>query len=434
MSELLNWISNIETCPGMMIIHGFIILGLVYLYFRKAGTERKLLFWSAWLFKLGMSVAVGLIYLYYYTANDTWSIFNDACRLANLARSDGWTYLDFILNSHASDTFWSELTFTQSRTLFFVKVLSFFAWIGGNNYWIAALYFATLSFFSSWNLFLVVVRYVDGSQPAAILAFLFFPSIGFWSSGIIKETLALSGIYWLTALFIRVMSGTSMRPWHWIGAGVAVWVAWNLKYYWTALFMSVTITSLGIYFIQKRSSFISRHKMISWLAIFFVLCITVSLLHPNFYLSRFLEVLISNHDNFVRISKPEGLIQFYDLHASWWSVLLNAPWALFSSLFRPWLGEATGWTSWLAAFENLMLVVLTIALAFRKDWKITDRMILLSGVVYIVLLCIFLALSTPNLGTLSRYRVGCLPFFVFLISYRNPLVNYFVGSVSFFNR
>jgi hypothetical protein len=34
---------------------------------------------------------------------------------------------------------------------------------------------------------------------------------------------------------------------------------------------------------------------------------------------------------------------------------------------------------------------------------------------YIFFLCIFIGLSTPNFGTLSRYRVGYEPYFVLLI-------------------
>jgi hypothetical protein len=39
-----------------------------------------------------------------------------------------------------------------------------------------------------------------------------------------------------------------------------------------------------------------------------------------------------------------------------------------------------------------------------------------------MLLAIFLALSTPNFGTLSRYKIGFFPFLVFLTLYKNPLL------------
>jgi hypothetical protein len=34
---------------------------------------------------------------------------------------------------------------------------------------------------------------------------------------------------------------------------------------------------------------------------------------------------------------------------------------------------------------------------------------------YVVFLCVFLALSTPNFGTLSRYRIGFTPFLWLLL-------------------
>ncbi len=50
-----------------------------------------------------------------------------------------------------------------------------------------------------------------------------------------------------------------------------------------------------------------------------------------------------------------------------------------------------------------------------------NRLIVMAALVFICVLCIFLALSTPNLGTLSRYRVGFLPFFVLLTLADHPV-------------
>jgi hypothetical protein len=155
------------------------------------------------------------------------------------------------------------------------------------------------------------------------------------------------------------------------------------------------------------------------------------MLHPNFYLNRFLDVVITNHDDFARISADKGLIHFYDLHAHWSSVILNAPWALFSGLLRPFVWEANGLMSILASLENLLIVILLISSLSRVTRIEKHRLLLISTGTYIVLLCIFLALSTPNLGTLSRYRVGFLPFLIFIISYRNPLLVYLIRRIKF---
>ena len=197
------------------------------------------------------------------------------------------------------------------------------------------------------------------------------------------------------------------------------------------MFGAVVFTYVIVFLVSRRFSFIQKHKVVGWLIVFIFLCGGASLLHPNFYLHRFLEVLITNHDTFIRISEDHGLIHFHNLHASWASVIVNSPWALFSGLLRPFVWEASGMTALLASLENLVIAILLISALSGFKMKSPHRLLLLSTIMYIALLCIFLALSTPNLGTLSRYRVGFLPFLIFIISYRNPLIGYFSDRVKF---
>jgi hypothetical protein len=247
----------------------------------------------------------------------------------------------------------------------------------------------------------------------------------------VKETLALAGIYFIAGLFLRYIHQQKIKWFEWLIALYSFWVAWNLKYYWTALFAAVLLSYVTVFFLSKKFSVIQKQEVLSMLIIFVFLCGGVSLLHPNFHLDRFLEVLISNHNDFIRISEPGGLIHFNQLQASWGSVIANAPWALFSGLLRPFVWEASGLTATLAAIENLGIMILLLSALSGLRKKSSHKLLLFSTILYIALLCIFLALSTPNLGTLSRYRVGFLPFLIFIISYRNPLLTYLSNRVKF---
>ncbi len=415
----------------MIFLHIVILGCLAWLHFKKSAGDHKVLYGFALIFKLVMGIALGLVYRYYYQANDTWLFFEDAGKLADLARGDFRSYLQFLWRADQSQPVWHLLANTQERSLFFVKIVSGFALISGKSYWINAIYFSFISFISCWYLFQTVIKnFAESTKPAA-LAFLFLPSVIFWSSGIVKETLALAGLYCLASVFIKIIKGDT-RTWvEWVLVLFSFYVAWSLKYYWTALFMAVVTTSLIIFLLRKRVVGLQRYKLIGWVVIFFTLSAIASQLHPNFYLSRFLSVLITNHDDFVKISRPAALIHYYQLTASWLSIFLNAPWALFSGLFRPFIVEANGMIPVFASIENLVLLVLTGACFFHRKAQPVDRLLFFSTVVYVVLLCVFLALSTPNLGSLSRYRVGFLPFFTFIISYRNPLLQYLFARISF---
>lgn len=405
----------------MIFLHVLLLTGGVYYYLTRSGVEDKFLFWSAWLFRLLSGTALGLVYTYYYEANDTWQFFGDAKTLSAFARSNWIDYLKFLFVGGPDDPIWQNLFNTQERSLFLVKVISILCLLGDDNYWTCVLYFSTLSFLAAWILFSTIIRHFEHAKLAAALAFLFFPSVAFWSSGLVKETLALAGIFWMSAIFIKFLKGNKISMFQLSLGLLALWVAWNLKYYWAALFLVVVVTTVGVYLLQ-RFAIVKSYWWLTWSGLFVLICTLASQVHPNFYFSRFLEVIVSNHDAFARISKPDGLIHFYMLDAAWWSMFINSPWALVSGLFRPWLGEANGFTGLIAAFENLFLLILLLSTFFRKSWRTNHPLLLTTIIVYVVLLCALLALSTPNLGTLSRYRVGFLPFFVFVIAYGNPLI------------
>jgi len=414
-------------------LHFFIIFCIGWLTFKKYGQEHPRIFWFGFLFRFFMGIALGLLYVYYYSENDTWLFFKDANELAKIGKSDFSTYLKFLLTDDMPEYLLSQLANSQDRSLFLIRIMSVFSLIGDNNYWVSALWFSLLSFLAAWYLFSIVTRLFSNSELSASLAFLFFPSVAFWSSGLIKETLALAGIYMSAGLILKISQQQKMEWTEWIIAMAGFWVAWNLKYYWAALFGAIAFTYLIVYFLSKKFAWLQKqnHKIIGWLIIFIFLCGAVSLLHPNFYLSRFLEVLVNNHNVFVKISDDDGLIHFYNLHATWGSVILNSPWALISGLIRPFVWEAAGMTSILASLENMVILMLFVSSLAGIRRTGSHRMLLFSIWVYVALLCIFLALSTPNLGTLSRYRVGFLPFFIFVISYRNPLLTYLTGRIKF---
>src|SRR6478736_2670817 len=152
----------------------------------------------------------------------------------------------------------------------------------------------------------------------------------------------------------------------------------------------------------------------------------LSFMHPNFYLDQFLGVIISNYNDFAELSDPKNLIHYYQLEGTLTSLLINSPWALLSGLFRPMIGEGQGLLGFAASVENFLLLILFIGalLNLKKMFTSSHKVILWAAISYCMVLCVFLALSTPNFGTLSRYRVGFLPIFVFLMAYCNPIVNW----------
>ena len=403
-----------------------LIFYCVYSLGEKWKVSSKKLFWGAFLFRLSAGITLGLIYSYYYSAGDTWSFFNDAKIFSAIARHDCFSYLKTIFDFGEDQVIVNDLINRDLRSIFFIKIISIFCLLSLDNYWVCAAYFSLLGFSCAWMLHRKITSVFPDSHKASALAFLFFPSVVFWSSGMEKESIALCGIYFVTIGFLTIWSRQRPGELFWFLALPVCFIVWSLKYYWMIVFFISIFTALVTRFLEAKFSAIKKYRFVIWGLLFFGIGALLSFTHPNFYFHQFLEVIVSNYNDFAAISNPKNLIYYFHLSHSWTSIIINSPWALLSGLFRPVIGEGAGPLGFFASIENFIVLVLFFGalINLRRARKAPGQIVLLSALSYCTVLCVFLALSTPNFGTLSRYRVGFLPFFVFVIAYRNPIIEW----------
>lgn len=415
----------------VIVIPAFHILLIFLIAYRIRRKETFLvrLFWPSLLLKLFAGISLGLLYTYYYPVGDTFGYFKDASLLASVAVEDFPAYMRFLFFNQGLAP--HLLTFDEPRALFLTKITSVFSIATHSNYWIIGLYFSLISFLSAWFLVKTINRNVSSVKTPSVIAFLLLPSIVFWTSGLIKESLAVAALYFLVAFFLKIWFNEKPRALHFVMAVVSLWVFWNLKYYFVAVFLPVACTTLLYKLIGRKWPVRSaRSEIVVWIAILIFPLFLITFLHPNFYPERFLEVIVLNNAAYNQMSSPIDLVHFINLRADFRSIAQNAPWALFSGLFRPLFWEAGTILQFLAGMENTLLLCFFLATLtqIKKYLSSPHRVLVLALLVYVTLLCILITLSAPNFGTLSRYRAGYLSFFVFLVLCNNPFLNYLERS------
>jgi hypothetical protein len=395
------------------------VLGLAWLtryYLRSRSLSAPKLASVALGLKLLAGVGLGMLYFDHYGSGDTISYWHDGVRIADLFRGDPIGSLTFFWDDSNLPDFTSLLQHQAPRSLFFSKFSGIAALMTLDTYWAMASVMSLLSFLGAWFLFRELEATWPSERNAAIIAVLFFPSVVFWSSGLIKESVGLASLYVLIALGLSANRGWTYG-WKSIPLVlVALWIGWNLKYYWLGIFLPVAIPTLLVMMTINYRPAWRRYDLLLWTLLFALLLVGATNSHPNFYTSRFLEVICENNLEFTRLSDPPRLVQYLNLEPTVPSILLNAPAALIAGLFRPFVWEAFNTLSLLASLENLMLLLLVIQAlpALRSVFGSPNRVFVLSALVYVLLLTTFLALSTPNFGTLSRYRIGAVPILVYL--------------------
>ncbi|MBS1544125.1 MAG: hypothetical protein JST14_10860 [Bacteroidetes bacterium] len=394
------------------------VFWLLWLAYR--GEAHRRLFVSALLAKVVGASAVRWLYFNHYRSGDTIGYWMDARTIAEHWLIDPLETLGFYWNEESIASEWVQsLIYHTDRSVYFTKFAALVALISSGNYWLMGLLLATLSFAGTWYLFKSVKEYFPQALFPASLALLFWPSVVVWSSGVIKESVAFTALFFVTGLLLRILKGNPVSYGEWILAALCIWSGWSLKYYWFAIWIPVAATTIFIAWITSLKPAYGRYYLVLWPVAFSLMLLAVTSFHPNFHLSRIVAVIYENNQAFVRIS--EHYIQYQNLQPSVWSMLKNAPLALISSLYRPIPGETYNFMYVLASLENFVLMILTLwMLPFLRHLKPAHwGQVTMPALVYIVLEAVLLGLSTPNLGTLSRYRIGFMPFFVFMLLHQN---------------
>jgi hypothetical protein len=394
-------------------MHIIFISLFCYWLWRKQELPLRKFYWHGLAAKLSAGILVGIVHAAFYAGSDTFSMFQWATELSQQARVDFLGYLKYLWNGGTEGYFPGE-----ERTTFFVKITSVFALISFENYWITSIYFSLFSFLAAWRLTKIIWLNFPGVGIPAAVALLFFPSCVFWASGIIKESLAMMGLYLLAAPFLRLWLRQGITLFQIVVGVMAIWIVWQLKYYFIGLFIPAFLAALlGRMISEKRSVNRFSIELAMWFFIFVCICLAASFAHPNFSLSRFADVLVSNNVAFLKLSNSDDVINFYNLQNTWSTIVINSPWALLSGLFRPFIWEANTMLKLVVSLENTVLFVLVVmsTRALLNIKTSPHRLLVVAVLVYAILLCIFLAISTPNFGTLVRYRVGFLPFLLILV-------------------
>jgi hypothetical protein len=400
----------------ILLLEVFGLAWLVRHYLRSPSLSTPVLASVALMLKLMAGVGLGLLYINHYGSGDTLSFWHDGVKIADLFLADPLGAMSFTWDEANLPDFTQSLLEQTPRSLFFSKICGIAALLTLDNYWAMASLLSISSFGGAWFLFRELEKTWPSERNAAIIAVLFFPSVTFWSSGLIKESAGLAALHVLVGLGLSANRGW---PYGWKSLPIAlaaVWIGWNLKYYWMGIFLPVAIPTLMVMMVSRWKPALRRYDLLLWTALFVLLMTAATHSHPNFYTSRFLDVIYESNLEFARLSDPPRIVQYLNLEPTVASMVMNAPTALIAGFFRPFIWEAFNALSLLASIENLVLLLLVLQAlpVLRAVLVSSNRVLIVAALIYVLLLTTFLALSTPNFGTLSRYRIGAVPVLVFL--------------------
>lgn len=383
-------------------------------------------FFPALSMKILGALAVGFIYQFYYEGGDTFNYHTYGSRVIwNLMMDDPIAGLGLIFSSGDpyATRYASQVLFHNDPSSYFVvKLGALFDLLTFSSYSGTAVLFAFLSFLGLWHLFLTFYELFPHLSKRIAICVLFIPSVVFWGSGILKDTVVIAGLgfaaYHVKRLFLdRRLSLRSI-----IGLIISAIVIYTVKKYVLLCFIPA-----ALFWIYSGNLQRIRSKMLRLLLVPLLLIVTVLsgffLIQkvgeddPKYALDKIAETArVTAYDIGFWSGRNAGSgYTLGELDGSFGSMIAHMPQAINVSLFRPYLWEVKNPLMLLSSLESLAFLGITVyllvsaPLSFIRSFGNPNVLFCL---VFSLSFAFAVGVSTYNFGTLSRYKIPLVPFYL----------------------
>ncbi|WP_426059913.1 hypothetical protein [Hymenobacter sp. B1770] len=329
---------------------------------------------------------------------------------------------------HADGTGYDAVYQGLSNTWYLIKLLALLNLASLETDWLNGLYLSLFAFVGCWQLVRTLAEVLPNTpNGAGVVAFLLWPSVWFWTTGISKEAALLGSGAWLTAQVLDLLYGKvqdqPQRVWNRLGWGLLTiglaYLHFKMRYFFAVPLLGVLAgVALG-HWLQQLG--LARYRWVQAVVLATVLGLGIWLapqLSMGFSANKFTNQVIKVYTFEVAHSAGKPHFEYPDLRPTLESMVAHAPLAVANVLTRPWLGESRQPTYVAAGLENaaiLSLLALALAAVARGRAGRLPFGLGLGLVVFCVILAFLMGLTTPNLGSLNRYKSGLLPFLLLVL-------------------
>jgi hypothetical protein len=409
-----------------------VIVYLIAFLIRPMVTEpaNKRYFIPGFSLKVLGALFVGIIYQFYYGGGDTFTYFNLGSKYIWEAFKDNPLLalkLIFAGSEYHSDTFEyaSKIyTYGDASSYFVVRAAGVLDILTFHTYSSTAILFAAISFSGLWALYHVFYRMFPGLHLQLAIAIFFIPSVFFWGSGILKDTITMGALGWATYAIYYLFIAKRHLIASVIVLLAALFTIYTIKIYILLCFLPAAI--LWISYLRMASV---RNVIFKILLAPFVLGIAgfggyysivkVAEDNPRYNIENITETarVTAEWIHYVSQREQGSAYTLGDFDYSPAGMVKKFPLAIWVTLYRPYLWESHNIVMLMSALESFALLIFTIyvvyALGFiRALTKVFSTPVLTFCFLFSIIFAFAVGLTTYNFGTLVRYKIPMYPYFV----------------------
>jgi hypothetical protein len=413
----------------------------IFYYFvvRKASTYdielRKIFLTAFWLRMFGCFAYSMVLQYYYGGAGDSFTYYEGSDFLhEQLSKNLGNIKYFFAsprdfqqwFNSEVSDANLTGYMGISSATAV-MKIAAVFSFLAFNKFLIISLFFALFSFAGQWRLFQVFNDYGKGkNQKLLAYAVLYSPSIWFWGSGLMKDSICLGAMGFIIYILYNNLVKKQISLRQWLLLPCLIFLVYIIKSYIIVILMASIMVVFFFRYILLVKNILMRIIAILFFLIASAIFFAVSnfsgqindLVEESYTQVQTFQLNYQNLQSGDENSKAGFELGAVD--ASLGSMLLKGPGVIFTCLYRPFIWESRKIIILFTALESTLLLLSTLYLLYKTRvtgfFKIIfSNHLILFCFVLSMLFALIIGFTTFNFGTMTRYKIILMPFYYFML-------------------
>ncbi len=429
-----NYLTVLDIIPALL---WFIILS-VYVNTKASKLENKELrpyFLRNFYIKIFYGIAFTLVYLIIYGGGDTIAYWDGAAVLNKLFFKSPSLYFEEITSAPSFETGWihydsetgvpPDWIYRESEGWFISQITSILSFLTFRSLFATVIIYSYFVSIATWKIFELVTKLNLHSLRVAALCMLYVPSVGFWCSGISKDTLIYISILYILYYFLDILilkSKVKLR--HVIGILFFTFLMSQIRSFALAATFAPLLAAFGTRLTNKYSTnalakFSFRILFIGVGAFGFLTFFSSSFVTELAQEASVIQSDFKNNESYSGKKYDIGVVDGTPI-----GMIRSFPISAFYGIYKPFIYESFSPTLILNGLESSLLLLMTLNFffggnVFKKIKRIRSNEFLIFAFVFVILIGFMAGYTSVLYGVLVRIRAPLLPF-LFLILTSKP--------------
>jgi hypothetical protein len=307
-----------------------------------------------------------------------------------------------------------------------VRITAIFSFVTFQKYLILNLFFSMLSFSGVWRLYRFFYEQYPHLHKQLAIAILYLPTFVFWSAGILKDPICTGAIGWITyALYEALYKKKDI-----LKNAIILFVAGYLLYV-IKVYILISYVPFFLLFLVLKNVNLIKSRVLRVTFVLGLIFLTITMFttvmeqlagtlvtYGGTDVTKNISVYQKAYAEQEDVGSKFSLGVEYDGSVS--SLIRIAPAAIIATLYRPFLWESKKVSTLLSSIESMVIMFFTLSVFFKARPKGFIRPILkdptiMYCILFALLFALFVGATTANFGTLVRYKIPCIPFYIIAI-------------------